>query len=227
MKALFFDAGPIITLIMSRMGYVLPMLKTIYGGKFYITPAVKYELVDRPLGIRKYQFEALQVLRLIREGILEVYEDVPNNKVKSYFKLANKSFYLGKKSIDLIQEGEMQSLVCAKECGADGIVMDERTLRLLVEEDEAMVSLLERRFNRSVNCKKDNLNLFKEKVKDVKILRSIELISVAYKKGFFDMYEPNIEKGRDKLIEAILWTAKYNGCAVTDQEVEQIKRLIF
>ena len=49
MKALFFDAGPVITLVMARLVNVLPLLKAKYGGKFYITPAVHKELVERPI----------------------------------------------------------------------------------------------------------------------------------------------------------------------------------
>ena len=226
-KALFFDSGPIITLIMSRMCFILPKLKEVYGGKFYITPAVKHELVDRPLEIKKYQFEALQVLRLIRTGVLEVYEDVPKTKVKEYFKLANKSFYLDKKSVDLIQEGEIQSLVCAQEINADGIVMDERTLRMFIEEDEVMVQLLEKRFNKTLISHKNNIHKFKEKVSGIKILRSIELVSVAFQKGLFDVYIPNMEDGKKKLAEAILWTVKFNGCSASNEEVELIKELIF
>ena len=45
---LFFDAGPVISLVMSRLAWLLPDLKKQFGGKFYITPAVKNELVDRP-----------------------------------------------------------------------------------------------------------------------------------------------------------------------------------
>ena len=48
-KAIFFDAGPIISLVMSRLGWILPLLKKKYGGKFYITPAVSMELIERPL----------------------------------------------------------------------------------------------------------------------------------------------------------------------------------
>ena len=55
-KVLFFDAGPIISLVMSRMWWVLPKLKKEFGGTFYITPAVKFELVERPLQTKRFAF---------------------------------------------------------------------------------------------------------------------------------------------------------------------------
>ena len=73
-KILFFDAGPIITLIMSRLSWILPELKKQFNGKFYMTPAVHYELIERPLTMKRFKFEALQVSKLVHEGVFEVYE---------------------------------------------------------------------------------------------------------------------------------------------------------
>ena len=39
-KILFFDAGPVITLIMSRLSWILPELKKQFKGKFYLTPSL-------------------------------------------------------------------------------------------------------------------------------------------------------------------------------------------
>ena len=55
-KILFFDAGPIITLVMSRLIGILPDLKKKMNGKFYITPAVHKELIERPLMIKRFEF---------------------------------------------------------------------------------------------------------------------------------------------------------------------------
>src|SRR3989338_10119680 len=116
-KILFFDAGPIISLVMSRVAWILPELKKRFGGKFYITPAVQLELVERPLSVKRYEFEALQVMKFIREGILEVYTNVPQKKVEELKTLANSSFSIRGKSMDIIQSGEMESVACALEVG--------------------------------------------------------------------------------------------------------------
>ena len=79
-RVLFFDTGPIITLVMSRLVWILPELKKQFGGKFYITPAVKRELVTRPMDIKRYEFEALEALKLIKEGVLETYDKVPEKE---------------------------------------------------------------------------------------------------------------------------------------------------
>ena len=137
-KSLFFDAGPIITLVMSRLAWILPKLKEKFGGNFYITPSVKFELVDRPLNIKRFEFEALEVLKLIREGTLEVYNKVPKQKVAELKGLANGSFRMRNKTMDVVQAGELESVASALQTTASAVVMDERTLRLFIENNKEM-----------------------------------------------------------------------------------------
>src|SRR3989338_5145047 len=91
-KIIFFDTGPIITLVMSRLISILPKLKEKVGGIFYITPSVERELVERPLQNKRFEFEALEVQKLIREGILEIYRNPPKRKVSELISLANSTF---------------------------------------------------------------------------------------------------------------------------------------
>jgi hypothetical protein len=222
MKALFFDTGPIITLVMSRLVWLLPKLKEKFGGSFYITPAVKRELVDRPLTIKRFEFEALQVMKLIRDGVLEIYENVPQEKVASLQKLANSSFTLKGKTMDIIQAGELECVAAALELQA-AIVIDERTLRLFIESNKDMKSLLEHRFKSKVVANPVKMKEFSAALRGVKIIRSIELAGVAYTLGYLDEYLPKLRNGKGILIESVLWATKFNGCAVTKHEVEELK----
>ncbi|MBI2112364.1 hypothetical protein HYT52_02405 [Candidatus Woesearchaeota archaeon] len=225
-KSIFFDTGPLISLTMSRLLWILPVLKEEFGGKFYITPAVKRELVERPLSIKRFSFEALQALKLIRDGVLEVYEDIPQKKIATLISLANQSFFIDKKSIDVMQEGEMESIASALQQESSAIVTDERTLRLFVENPSEMKSLLERRFRKKIMTKHDNMNQFSRQLQGVQIIRSSELVSVAFKLGLLDDYAPLQKNGRKVLLDAILWTVKYNGCAVTEQEIDELENFL-
>ncbi len=225
-RILFFDAGPIITLVMSRLAWILPELKKHWNGKFYITPAVKYELVDRPLTIRRFEFEALQVMKFIREGVLEVYQDIPSSKVKELIELANGSFTLDNQTMDVIQEGEMESAATAVSSNAAGVVMDERTLRLFIESNRDMKTLLETRFKKTVTPDLQKMDAFSAKLKGLTIIRSIELVGIAYRLGLLDSYIPEGKKGREQLIDAVLWNVKYNGCAVTELEIQDLKTFL-
>jgi len=225
-RALFFDAGPIISLVMSRLDWILPELKKHYGGKFYITPAVKLELVERPITIRRFEFEALQVMKLIRDGILEVYEEPLSAKAKQLQVIANSTFKVKGKKMDIIQCGEMESIVGAMKTGSNTVVMDERTLRLFIEDSKQLEKLLAFRFKNPVETDISNRNKFSNLLKDIKIIRSIELVSVAYKLGFLNDYLPSERGGKSKLLESVLWATKYNGCAVTEQEINKIKEIL-
>ena len=225
-KALFFDAGPIITLVMSRLIWILPKLKEKFGGKFYITPGVKTELVERPLGIKRFEFEALQVMKLIRDGTLEVYDKVPKSRVEQLQNLANSSFKIKNKNMDIIQTGEMEAVTCALQTNASAVVMDERTLRLLIENNKEMEKLLEIRFKKDVQVNKDKMNDFSNQLKNIKIVRSIELVAVAYKLGMLNHYMPKQRGGKNTLLDSVLWAAKYNGSAVTEQEIKEMKETL-
>jgi len=225
-KALFFDAGPIISLVMSRLDWILPELKKVYGGKFYITPAVKLELVERPINIRRFEFEALQVMKMIRDGVLEVYEEPLSTKVKQLQVLANSTFRVKGKRMDIIQAGEMESVVAAMKTGSNTLVMDERTLRLFIEDSKQLEKLLEFRFKNPVETDPANRDKFSSQLKDIKIIRSIELVSVAYKLGILNAYIPPEKGGKSKLLDSVLWATKYNGCAVTESEINDIKRIL-
>ena len=208
---------------MSRLVWILPELKKKFGGKFYITPAVKFELVNRPIKIRRFQFEALQVMKLIREGVLEVYKDVPQKRVVQLQTIANSSFAAKGKKIELLQEGELQSLASCLSLPDSAIVMDERTLRLFIENSGAMKRLLKMRFKKSVQPNREKIAQFTKETKGVTIIRSIELAAIAYKLGLLESYIPRNKRGKETLIESILWATKYNGCAVTEHEVEELK----
>ena len=225
---LFFDTGPIISLVISRLDWILPLLKKQFGGKFYITPAVHHELIERPLTIRRFEFEALQVLKLVREGVLEVYDQVPMDKVKELQSLANSSFLMENKTIDVLQSGELESVASALKLNAAGVVMDERTLRLFIENSSAMVQLLSKRFQKNITTDTNKIKQFTQQFKTSSfvIIRSIELASLAYRLGYLNSYLPDQKNGKDILLDSIFWTIKLNGCAVTEEEINDLKKFL-
>jgi hypothetical protein len=225
-KALFFDTGPVISLVMSRLVWILPHLKKQYGGHFYITPAVKLELVDRPISVKRFEFEALQVMKLISDGTLEVYEKVPKSNSSQLINLANNTFSINGKTIDVIQEGEIESVSCALNVGADAVVMDERTLRLFIENGSELKSLLERRFNSEVLADTDKIKAFGQALKGIIIIRSVELVAIAFKLGILNAYIPKEKNGSEILLDSVLWATRYNGCSVMDSEIESIKSFL-
>lgn len=224
-RVLFFDTGPIISLVMSRLVWILPLLKKQFNGRFYITPAVRKELVERPLLVKRFEFEALQVLKLIKEKVLEEYSALPKQGIEQLFQLASQSFSLDGVYMEVLQSGEVESVASAAAVNA-AVVIDERTLRLFIENSAEMEKLLEMRFQKNVSVNSDNVTKFSSLLNGLTIIRSVELVAVAYKLGLLDSYLPEQKNAREILLDAVLWSTKYNGCAVTEDEIEAMKKFL-
>ena len=70
MKSIILDSGPIISLALNNLLWLFEKVKTDYKINFYITESVKKELVDIPITKKRFKFEALQVMNLIKKGTL-------------------------------------------------------------------------------------------------------------------------------------------------------------
>jgi hypothetical protein len=223
MKYLIFDAGPIISLTMNGMLPLIEKLKEGFDGEFVLTPSVKREVVDRPMRIKKFKLEALQVNDLIKRGVLKMSNEfVPNNKLdketKRVLKVTNGVLRTthDSKKISIIHEGEAACLAFSKLCGADNIiVIDERTTRMLTEAPQNLERMMEKKLHTPLDAELSLLN----ELKNFKFIRSAELLYVAFNKGLV-----GIDKSRD-LLDALLYGVKFKGCAISSGEIEAMKRL--
>lgn len=224
MKALVFDTGPVISLTMNNLLWLLDPLKEIGKANFFITEQVKRELVDVPLNkTKRYKFEALQVLHHIENGTLEVISNnILQKDTLNLLSIANNCFSAFGHNMTLVHEAEMSAIALYLQKKADAFVVDERTTRLLVESPKKMRHILEHNLHTKVAENKDALKEFKKITKDVKIIRSVELATISYEKGLLDKYIANMPNPRETLLESVLWGIKLNGCAVSKKEIERI-----
>lgn len=227
-ETLVFDSGPLISLTTNNLLGTLERLKERYGGKFVLPESVKGELVDEPLRTKKFMFEAMQIQRLIATGVLEVVEDSDTKALTlELLHLANSVFAAKGKPIQIVHYGEMASIATAKLLDAKALVIDERITRELVEHPKHLAELMERRLHTSLNVDNASVSLLQQYCSKLKIIRSVELVTVAFEKGLLDSYiaageERAIPGIRQKLLESVLWGLKMNGCAVSRQEIEQL-----
>lgn len=223
MKYLIFDAGPIISLTMNGMLPVLEKLKEAFPKiEFILTPAVKREIVDKPMGIKKYKLEAMQVADMIERGIFTMSDKVvPNSKLAKeknrILKTANGVLRSTntKEKISIIHDGEASCLAFAGLCGCENlIVIDERTTRMLSEAPKDLEKMMERKLHTPLDA---TLSLL-DGMKDFRFIRSAELLYVAWKKGLIG------NKKKDWL-DALLYGVKFKGCAIASSEIEGMKKL--
>lgn len=224
MKYLIFDAGPIISLAMNGMLPIIERLKDVFDGEFIMTPHVKNEVVNRPMKIKKFKLEALQVQDLIERGIFKMSDDVvPREKLdketRRLLKITNGVLRITQtgEKISIIQDGEAACLAFANLCKCDNvIVIDERTTRMLTEAPQNLEKMMEKKLHTPLDAQ---LSLLDE-LKDFNFIRSAELLFVAWKKGLVEF-----GKGKDGL-DALLYGVKFKGCAISSTEIESMKKLV-
>ena len=226
MKKIVFDSGPIISLATNNLLNTLPDLKKQFKGQFCITESVREELVDRPFEIKRFKFEAFQIEALIESGVLDVVSTDNLRKLSlEVLNIANSIYQVNKTNPQLIQLGEIETLVYAVEENASAVVMDERSTRMIVESPNSLKRILEKRLHKRVDINQKALKDFKARINNIPILRSAELMSIAYEKGMLDKFLVNIPKARQNLLDAVLWGLKLNGCAISPPEIDAIMKL--
>lgn len=224
-KVIIFDASTIISFSMNGLLPELRKLKEIFKGKFIIPYEVKEELIDNAIKIKRFELEALRAKQLIEQRVLELPDVLGINKTEisrkrfEFLDSANDMFITNKKEIRIIHEGEAACLALSKLLDKKNIqniiAVDERTIRMLIEKPQNLKALLERKLHAKVFFRKDNFKEFK----GFKIIRSAELIYIAYKNRIISM------KDRGRLLDALLYALKYKGCAISHEEIEEIKRI--
>ena len=226
MKSIVFDAGPIISLATNNLLGILPPLRKKYNGKFCITESVKRELVDHPMETRKFKFEAIQIQKLIEQGTLEVIgTDFINNQTPRMLDTANRIFMAFNNYMKIVHYAEISVIAAAIEQQSDAIVIDEKTTRLIMENPKLMMDILRKTLHTPIKLNENNLKDFRNMVKGIKAIRSVELVAVAYEQGILDEYITKIPDARKHLLESVLWGVKLNGCAVSKEEIDQIMRI--
>jgi len=218
-KALIFDSSSIITLALNDLLYILKPLKEKFGGEFYISEDIKREVIDKSVEIRRFMLEALMIKKLINDGTFKVVQAKDYKKEKDeIMNKANFTFKTEEDWIRIIHDGEASCLALYKTIKADkkAIVIDERTTRMLVEMPENLHRLLGKKLHTKIQAKQENYSFFK----GINLIRSSELSLIAYMSKILTL--PTESK---EAITAILYAAKYKGCSISNQEIEQIKNI--
>ena len=216
-KRVVCDSSALISMSINCM---LPVL-TELGERvdFVIPESVLDEVITVPRSSKKYKLSALRFSALVENGVVSV--EKPNQEsTREIIDAANSIFWVKHKPLRILHEGEAESLVLAKDSGV--LLIDERTLRFLVENPGSMTGLLQRRMNREVFENKENMKRFQGLTKSVPIIRSSEIIAVAYETGILEKYF----RGEGKeILESCLWALKFSGCSLTREEIDEYLRI--
>lgn len=223
-KAIIFDSSTLINFVMNGLLDEFRELKKNFNGKFLITKEVADEVVAKPLTIKRFKLEALKIRGLIDEKIIEMPSSfgIDGKEVSEMtidiMKNANNIFFSKGNAIQMIHSGESSCLaLCTllKKKGVESVIsVDERTVRMLCEKPENLAILMQKKLHTDIQTKEENFSYFK----DYKFIRSVELMYVAYKKGF-------IKFGNHEVLDALLYALKLNGCSISEEEIGEIEKI--
>jgi len=221
MKALVFDSGPLISLTMNNLLWLIEPLNKVFKGKFYLPESVKAELIDQPLQTKRFKFEALQVQELITKKVLKVFDDdITKAETLSLLQTANSCFSAYGKNLNIVHYAEMASLVAAQHLNASALVMDERVTRELVEHPLHLPKLMAKKLHTKISINRPMVEEFNRKTSGIKIIRSTELAAIAFEKKLLDRYATTTP--RKTVLESVLWGLKLDGCAINERGIKAI-----
>ncbi len=218
MSAIVFDSSAIISVSEKCFIEILEQLARGTKTEFVIPRSVYYEIVEHPMQIKRFELNAIRIKKAVDNAWLKVMErdEETARQMKKILETANTVFFTGDKPITLIQDGEAEAFALAKKLGAKAIVIDERTARMLLEDPMRLKQRLERGIDKRIVADERKLSELKKMLSGIGIVRSSEIIALAWEKGLFAD-----ELGQTKqALEAALYAMKYSGCAVSEQEIE-------
>lgn len=223
-KVVILDSGPLINLSMNGLLYIIDELKKETDTHFLITKFVKYEVIDRPSGIPRFELGALRVKEMLANKIIELPEsfNISEEEINNFTKLlvgkANHTVFAGNHWIQIVSNAEISCLALSSlllKQGIENIIaVDERTTRILAEKPENLERIMASKLHQRIELSKENFKEFSQ----FKFIRSTELVYVAYKKGFLKINDP-------KALEAALFATKFHGSSVSFEEINVLKKL--
>jgi hypothetical protein len=224
-KLLVCDSGSLISLTTACITELLYFFKEKYHLSFVMPPAVEEETVLYPLRkrIKEYMFSAIKIKDAINDGVITVMNtDTLARDRDGVMAAANNLFYAQGRPLNLIQKGESEVLALAHEIGADSILLDERTTRMLIEAPFVLKKHMEEEFHVNVMMNKGNLDRFSNYSKGITTFRSSEVVILGYETGYFNRYQ-----GQEKdALEAALYRVRFAGCSIRFDEVSRYLRTL-
>jgi hypothetical protein len=224
MKVLIMDSGVLINLSLNGLLNLIPELKKATGVRFAITGDVKFETVDRPVGVPRFEFGALQVLEMMKNKDIEMPEDFGVSKQElevlrdKILQSANHVLRSKNQWIQIVSNAEISCLALSQilsEKGVENMIgIDERTTRLLAEKPENLEAIISSKIHQRIQLERKNLFDFK----NFRFIRSSELVYVAFKKGLLKMSD-------SRTLEAALFATKYKGSSISFDEIKELKKL--
>lgn len=216
MAVIVCDSSSLISLNEACLLGSLRFLKQRAGAEFLVPPEVFGETVQRPLKIRRYEYSAMRLNHLLQEGTLKqvAYPDT-RASTQRLLQLANEIFWVEGRPLKLVQRGEAECLAVYGRAGGRGLLMDEKTTRLLLESPQTLLKKISGEYEQKISVNEGALREWKRSTEGIFVLRSSELLAMAVSKGFFEPYRSLARQA----LAAALRAVRNAGCSVSEEEL--------
>ncbi|MDD5022804.1 MAG: hypothetical protein PHU63_01415 [Candidatus ainarchaeum sp.] len=219
MADLLCDASSLISLTRNCFSSVLPYLHTNFRINFFISEHVEKEIITHPLNIKtkQYALSAMRLKDLMNKKYLTRIDADIHEKSERILKIANNIFFAKGQPLNIIHLGEVELIALSEHLNLDTLLIDERTTRMLIESPFLYKKHLEKEFKVNIMVNKQNFSLFQNMTQNIKIIRSSELLILAYENGMLD----NLKNLKNDMLSAALYGLKYSGCSIKFSEIEK------
>ncbi|MEM0475894.1 MAG: hypothetical protein QW343_03815, partial [Candidatus Norongarragalinales archaeon] len=195
------------------------------GGEFVIPPAVKEEIVEHPAQLKQYAFSAVRLRKLVEDGVVRAQAPPRLASEKQAIEnAANAALQVGGKPLRLIHSGEAECLALLRLLNAEekALLVDEKTVRLLIESPNTLAERLRSEYEGKVLLNERRLKAFRDGLEGVAVIRSTELVAVAASLGFFADYGAAARDAAHTALSAL----QLAGCSVSSGELNEYVKLV-
>ena len=225
MKGVVVDTSSLISLSTNCLLWILDSLKDKVN--FYVTKGVIDESINHALRIDRFRLSGMRLLKRLCKGVLD-YIDYDMPLADSLTQAANSVFIAWRKPVKIVHMGEMSAVSAAVKAGVNYFLIDERITGMLIDDPNGLRNTLANRLHTKVEIDNRALNRFKELSKSINVIRSSDLVSIAYEKGLMDDFIKSCSgvKARRDLISGMLWGLKFAGCAISTKDINEYLKLL-
>ncbi|MBI4361398.1 hypothetical protein HY572_06545 [Candidatus Micrarchaeota archaeon] len=201
----------------------LTFLKEKTGARFLVPPAVVFESMQHPEQIKRYAFSGYKIQHQLEAGVLEATPPTKNleQNAREILGQANRVFSVNKKPLKVLQIGEAECLAAYNAEAAKGVLVDEKTTRLFIEDPTLLKESLSAEYHRPVEVNRDAWEAVRKFTGGMVAVRSTEILAMAYEYGFFDGYQQNAANA----FHSALYALRNAGCSITSHELLEYQRV--
>ena len=223
-RTIVVDSSSLITISNNCFIKILKHLSELEKMEFVIPESVYQESVKRPVAIKRFELNAIRIRDAVEEGYIKVMKTTPElkNETQRIQDISSKVAQINSHNLTLVDLGEAETLALMRKINSNILLIDERTTRMLIEEPENLAETLSRRHHGNVRINENIAREFRKEFRDVKIIRSVELMAFAYETGAF---AKELHKSKQAL-EAMLFASKFAGCAVSFNEITEFLKKV-